>query len=103
MATQRHIGTTGDAGGFGGYMLPIALLSLILAASIAVLVVIGQPVRAPAPGATAQVPAPAATGPALDDRPPHTRDLPPARGDLVLPFPTMPGRVPEWEDFDPTS
>lgn len=92
MATQRHIGTTGNAGGLGGYMLPIALLSLVIAATIAVLVVIAQPVRAPVP---APVPVPAATQQALDDRPPHTKDLPPARGNQVLPAPTP--HISEWE------
>ena len=111
MATQRHIGTTGNA---GSNLLPIALLALVIAATIAVLVVLAQPVRAPVPAAPA--PIPAATQQAVnDDRPPHTRDLPPARGNQVLPAPTphipewevpiparvSPDRLPQWEDLHP--
>jgi len=82
--------------------------------TIAVLVVLAQPVRAPVPAAPA--PVPAATQQAFnDDRPPHTKDLPPARGNQVLPAPTphlpewevripppvSPDRLPEWEDLHP--
>jgi hypothetical protein len=116
MATRHHIGTTGNAGGIGSNMLPIALLGLAIAATIAVLVVLAQPVRAPVPAATAPAPVPAATQQAAnDDQPPHTRDMPPARGNQVLPAPTphipewevripapvSPDRLPEWEDLHP--
>jgi hypothetical protein len=97
MDTQRRIGTSPQVG--GGIELPLAILALVVAAVIAALVIVNVSARGPIHEASVR---PRVTVPAaMDDRPPHLVDLPPARGNLVAPAPTM--RVDGWEPFPPSS